>query len=89
MEKWRLGGLLPGAKSITPSNMGYRAVMIGKFGWIIFKLRIEGDSLGLGNFEFGVDRVLSPFFGPNPLPKLFSQQYAQLRFSKFQQALPE
>jgi ATP-dependent helicase Lhr and Lhr-like helicase len=55
-----------------------------------FKLRIEGDSLGIGTLSLAVDRVLSQAFWAEPSTlNYLANNMPNYRFSKFQQALPD
>jgi ATP-dependent helicase Lhr and Lhr-like helicase len=65
----------------------------GRHDWKIrvdnFKLRIEGDSLGVGTLSNTIDRVLTKKFWQEPTTlNYLANNMPNYRFSKFQQALP-
>jgi ATP-dependent helicase Lhr and Lhr-like helicase len=65
----------------------------GRHDWKIrvdnFKLRIEGDSLGVGTLSNTIDRVLTKKFWQEPTTMNYlANNMPNYRFSKFQQALP-
>jgi ATP-dependent helicase Lhr and Lhr-like helicase len=66
----------------------------GKHDWQVrvdnFKLRIEGDSLGVGTLSKTIDRVLSKKFWQEKTTRNYlMNNMPNYRFSKFQQVLPE